>query len=510
MVLPARPGGARRWIERQVELTSRTHGVWHGFVPDVGVGTRYGYRAAGRWDPALGYRHNPAKLLLDPYARAIDGRLHLRPEVFGHVVDDAPRAATTTSGRRDSAPFVPQGVVAGDDRSTGAATRRRDVPVADTVVYEAHVKALTRLHARRPRGAARHVRGPRPPGGDRAPAAARRHDGRAAARPRVQRTSLRWCSAGMRTTGATTRSASSPRTPRYAARRRPAGGGRRVQGHGAALHAAGLEVMLDVVYNHTCRGRPRRARRCPGAGWTTAAYYRLDADGRVRRRHRMRQHPGPAGTRRRAGWSLDSLRYWVEEMHVDGFRFDLASALARGRDDGFDPDHPFLVAHAQPTRCSRGVKLIAEPWDVGLHGWRTGQFPPPLAEWNDRYRDAVRTFWLATARRRSRGSRPRRARPGHPAGRLAGPLRRRDRGPLASVNFVTAHDGFTLRRPGRPTTQAQRGQRRGQPRRVERQPVVEPRRRGAAPTDPAIAAARRRSMRNLLATLLLSTGVPML
>ena len=208
------------------------------------------------------------------------------------------------------------------------------------------------------------------------------------------------------------------------------------------LHEAGSRSILDVVYNHTCEQGADGA-TLSLRGLDNRAYYRLDWQGRdvdvtgcgntVDLRH-----PVPLRL------VLDSLRHWVQDLHVDGFRFDLATALARGRDDAYDPDHPFLMALRTDPVLSR-VKLIAEPWDVGQHGWRTGQFPPPFAEWNDRYRDCVETFWLADGARQAAGQ------TGHGvrelATRLAGSqdlFGTRDRGPLASVNYLAAHDGFTL------------------------------------------------------------------
>ena len=242
------------------------------------------------------------------------------------------------------------------------------------------------------------------------------------------------------------------------------------------LHREGIEVILDVVYNHTAE-QDRTGATLSWRGLDQRAYYRLDERGRdidvtgcgntLDLRH-------PVVCR----MVLDSLRYWVQEFHVDGFRFDLAVALGRGRGDEFDPDHPFLVALRTDPVLSR-VTLIAEPWDLGMHGWRTGQFPPPFMEWNDRFRDAVRRFWVSDVRAQAHGQ--------HSHGlqdlatRLAGSrdlFGHRDRGPTASVNFVAAHDGFTLADLTVLRPQAQRGQRRGQPRRQRRQHVVEPRRRG--------------------------------
>ena len=243
----------------------------------------------------------------------------------------------------------------------------------------------------------------------------------------------------------------------YAASGDPQGQLDEFKGMVKLLHAAGLEVILDVVYNHTCE-QGRDGATLSWRGLDNRAYYRLDERGRdidvtgcgntLDLRHPMV-----------ARMVLDSLRYWVGQCHVDGFRFDLAVALGRGRDDAYDPDHPFLVALRTDPVLSR-VKLIAEPWDLGVHGWRTGQFPPPFAEWNDRFRDAVRTFWLPDVERSAHHE------PGHGvrelATRLAGSqdlFGAHDRGPIASVNYVAAHDGFTLADTTTYDAQAQRRQR---------------------------------------------------
>ncbi|HEX8496940.1 MAG TPA: glycogen debranching protein GlgX, partial [Actinomycetales bacterium] len=293
----------------------------------------------------------------------------------------------------------------------------------------------------------------------------------------------------------------------YAAAAEPAAVLHELKSMVRALHAAGLEVLLDVVYNHTCEPG-REGATLSWRGLDNSAYYRLDGLGRDI------DVTGCGNTldfshARVVQQALDSLRYWVQECHVDGFRFDLAPALARGRDEGFDADHPFLVALRADPVLGR-VKLIAEPWDIGPHGWRTGQFPPPMAEWNDRFRDGVRTFWLADQAAAHRGA------GGHGVRdlgrRLSGShdlFGAPGRGPLASVGFVAAHDGFTLA----DTTAYEHkhnlgngeGNRDGHGDNRSWNHGVE------GPTDdPAVLAARRRSMRNLLGTLLLSAGVPML
>ena len=274
------------------------------------------------------------------------------------------------------------------------------------------------------------------------------------------------------------------------------------------LHREGIEVMLDVVYNHTAE-RTAPAPTLSWRGLDQRAYYRLDERGRdidvtgcgntLDLRH-------PVVCR----MVLDSLRYWVQEFHVDGFRFDLAVALGRGRGDEFDPDHPFLVALRTDPVLSR-VKLIAEPWDLGMHGWRTGQFPPPFMEWNDRFRDAVRRFWVGDVRAQAHGQHSARpAGPRHPARRVARPVRRTATGGRpASVNFVTAHDGFTLADLDVVRPQAQRGQRRGQPRRQRRQPSWNHGVEGA--TDDADVARRPRAARSATcsAPCCCRPGVPM-
>ena len=292
----------------------------------------------------------------------------------------------------------------------------------------------------------------------------------------------------------------------YASARDPQGVLDEFKGMVKLLHRAGIEVLLDVVYNHTGEQSATGMTLC-WRGLDNRAYYRLDDRGHdidvtgcgntLDLRH-------PVVCR----MVLDSLRYWVEECHVDGFRFDLGVALARGRYDDYDPDHPFLVALRTDPVLSR-VKHIAEPWDLGIHGWRTGQFPPPFGEWNDRFRDGVRTFWLAGLAPAASRGRARRPGPRHPAGRVAGPLRHPRPGPIASVNFVAAHDGFTARDltmyDVKHNDANLEGNRDGTDNNLSWNHGVE------GPTDDAdVQEARLRSIRNLLGTLLTSTGVPML
>ncbi|MGW4076792.1 glycogen debranching protein GlgX [Streptomyces asiaticus] len=489
--------------ELRCPLTELTHQVWHGFVPGVLPGRRYGYRVHGRWDPWMGARWNPAKLLLDPYARAVDGDFALPAEVYGHVRDwPQQHVADTVRDDRDSAPYVPKGVVIGDDAAAGAPDewtedRRPKTPWAESVIYELHVRGFTMRHPGVPpelRGTYAGLAHP----------AAIEHLTRLgvtavellpvhqfAHEDHLLRRGLRnyW---GYNSIGY------------FAPHAGYAAGGTRGQQVGEfrrmvrALHAAGIEVILDVVYNHTAEANelgPTLSLR----GVDNRGYYRLQQDPR-----RYADFTGCGNTLNVLQPQVlrlitDSLRYWVTEMGVDGFRFDLASALARAA-HGVDMLSPFLAVIAQDPVLRR-VKLIAEPWDVGSGGYQVGAFPPLWAEWNDRYRDAVRDFW--------RGALPDARELGY---RLSGSSDLYERGgrrPYASVNFITAHDGFTLR--DLVSYERKHNEANG-----------EGNRDGSADNrawncgaegetdDPGIRALRRRQLRNLLATLLLSTGVPML
>jgi glycogen operon protein len=490
---------------REVRLRHRVHGVHFGRVAGVRAGDRYGFRAHGPWLPQDGQRHNPAKLLQDPYARAIDGTVRWRPEVFGHVVGDDLTGDVTVRDDRDSAAFVPRGVVI-DERFDWGDDRSPAIPWSRTVIYEAHVRGLTKCL-------------PGVPEALRGTYAGLAHPATLdhllslgittvelmpvhtfVSEPALVRRGLTnyW---GYNTLGFFAPHAA------YASAQDPAEAVRELKGMVRLLHQAGIEVILDVVYNHTCEQGVDGA-TLSWRGLDQSAYYRLDGTGRDVDLTGCGNtldfsHP------RVVQLTLDSLRYWVRDCHVDGFRFDLATTLARGRDGRYDPDHPFLVALRTDPLLSR-VKLVAEPWDIGPDGWRTGQFPPPLGEWNDRYRDAVRTFWLRDSARQLHGE------PTHgvrePATRLAGSqdlFGQGNRGPLSSVNFVAAHDGFTL--ADLTTYDRKHNEDNGED---NRDGHDDPRswNHGVEGDvdDPAVEGSRHRSMRNLLGTLLLSTGVPML
>lgn len=514
---PASPDG---WSERRVPLGGPVHGVWHAHVPGVVAGQHYGFRAHGRWDPAAGTRYNPAKLLVDPYARGLEGDVLLGPSVYGHRTDDEgrPLGQEPELDPSDSRADVPHSVVV-DERFDGADVPRPQVPWTDTVIYEAHVRGLTMELPGVPpelRGTyaglahpvtIAHLRGLGVTTVELLPIHAMVSE---PALVRQGRPNY-W--------GYNTLGFFAPNAAYATAGARAAGPGAvlaEVKGMVRLLHAAGLEVLLDVVYNHTCEG---------GTDGLTLSWRGLDPtvyylhDGGTPARFADVTGCGNSLDFRRprvVQLTLDSLRYWAQDVGVDGFRFDLAVTLGRD-DDGFTQTHPLLVA-LQTDPVLKDLKLVAEPWDVGPGGWRTGAFPPPMAEWNDRFRNAARTFWLGDPAQAAHG------RPGHGvrdlATRLAGsadlfgysdpPLMR---GVIASVNYVTAHDGFTL--ADLVAYEHKRNEANGE---GNRDGTDDNRSWNhgfeGQLTDPVVSLAilplRRRSMRNLLGTLLLASGTPMI
>ncbi|MGQ4365926.1 glycogen debranching protein GlgX [Streptomyces sp. SAS_272] len=474
---------------RDVPVTEVDGFVWHAYLPGVGPGQRYGYRVHGPWKPSCGHRCNPAKLLLDPYARAVDGQIDNDASLFERA-GDRPDPA-------DSSGHTLLGVVTdpafdwGDD----APPRR---PYADTVIYEAHVRGLTRTHPDVPpalRGTYAGLAHPAVTGHltslgvtaiELMPVHQYVQDGVL----RERGLSNYW---GYNTIGFF-----APHND-YAAH---GVRGRQVDEFKSmvkALHAAGLEVILDVVYNHTAEGN-EQGPTLSFRGIDNASYYRL-VDGDWAHYYDttgtgnslLMRHPHVLQL------IMDSLRYWVTEMHVDGFRFDLAATLARQFHE-VDRLSAFFDLIQQDPVISR-VKLIAEPWDVGEGGYQVGNFPPLWSEWNGRYRDAVRDFWRAEP-----GSL------GEFASRLTGssdlyaPSRRR---PRASVNFVTAHDGFTLR--DLVSYNDKHNEANGEDNRDGESDNRSWNCGVEGPTErPGVLALRARQQRNLLATLLLSQGIPML
>ncbi|GLK67371.1 glycogen debranching protein GlgX [Hansschlegelia plantiphila] len=418
------PSG-RREIAR-VALPERTDEVFHGYLPDARAGLLYGFRAHGAYDPQHGQRFNPNKLLLDPYAKQIAGEVRWSDAMFGYRLN-SPRADLSYD-RRDSAPGMPKGVVVdgafnwGDDRPPRT-------PWDETVIYEAHVRGLTmlrqdiRAHERGTFAALaspvmiEHYKRLGVTAVELLPIHAFVQD-----RVLVEK--------GLRNYWGYNTLAFFAPEPRYLSD----GSLNELKVAVRRLHAAGIEVILDVVYNHTAEGS-EEGPTLSFRGLDNASYYRLVQTD-------WRYCVNDTGTGNTVNLShprvlqmvMDSLRYWVEAYHVDGFRFDLGVTLGREA-HGFDPGSGFFDAIRQDPALQR-VKLISEPWDIGPGGYQLGHHPPGFAEWNDKFRDSIRRFWRGDS-----GQRP------EVAARLAGSsdlFDRRSRRPWASINYVASHDGYTL------------------------------------------------------------------
>jgi glycogen operon protein len=478
----------------RIALRERTHMVWHAYLPDVRPGQLYGYRVHGPWSPEQGQRFNPAKLLVDPYARAITDSIRWSDAAFGYTMG-APQGDLARDPW-DSAPYVPRCVVVdtafpwGDDRPPRTPWNR-------TVIYECHVKGMTALHPEVPE----RLRGTFLGLASDACIEHLTQLGVTAVellpvhhaltpRPLAERgLSNYW--------GYDTLGFLAP-DPRFATGTR----GEQVAEFKSMvkrLHRAGIEVLLDVVYNHTAEGNhlgPTLSLR----GIDNRTYYRLEPE---RPRYYL-DYTGCGNSLnmlhpRTLQLIMDSLRYWVQEMHVDGFRFDLAPALARELHEVNRLSRFFSMVAQDPVLAE--VKLIAEPWDVGPGGYQVGQFPHGWAEWNGPYRDTVRRFW-----RHDAGQLP------QLASRISGSAdlyQAAGRSPFASVNFVTCHDGFTLHDlvsyEKKHNEANGDGNRDGSDANWSRNWGVE------GPTESVrIQNHRERVKRNLLATLALSQGVPML
>ena len=479
---------------QRLALPARTDDVRHGYLRGAAPGLVYGLRAYGPWLPVQGHRFNPHKLLLDPQAREIVGCFEWRREHFGSARDDV-----RIMDRRDNAAWALKARVVADGEGGAPAGPRPRTPLADTVLYEAHVKGLTQRHPGVPeklRGTyaglaseamVEHLRRLGVTAVSLLPVHAHLDEERLGALGLVNY----W---GYNTIGFF-----APEV-RHAAS--AAAGGRAVRDEFRAmvrrLHEAGIEVVLDVVYNHTAES-DELGPTLSWRGLDNRSWYRSlpgDAD----RYDNLTGCGNALDLRcpRVLQMVMDSLRYWVREMHVDGFRFDLGVVLGRG-DHGFDARHAFFQALAQDPQLA-GVKLIAEPWDLGPGGYRLGGFPPGWLEWNDRYRDTMRGFWLQQAA------------PGEFARRLCASsdvFEASGRAPSASVNFICAHDGFTLR--DLVSYEQKHNQANGEHNRDghganhSTNCGVE-----GETDDAAVLALRARLQRALLATLLLAQGTPML
>ena len=499
------PSGDGAEQETRHELTEHSLGIWHGALPGIHPGQRYGFRVDGPWDPEQGLRFNPHKLLLDPYAQAVSGAFRTAPALFGFEASAAlePASSPLRQDTRDSAPYVARSVVVhddfdwGDDRKIGARWR-------DTAIYELHVKGFTKLHDRIPV----ELRGTYAGLGHPVVTDYLQDLGITAVEllPVQQFASERHLAKlglgnywGYNTIGF---------FAPHAAYSSSGDRGEQVTEFKQmvkSFHAAGIEVLLDVVYNHTAEGDAE------GPTLSFRGYDDLGSYRRVSERPDDAHEPdtywdvtgcgntvnseNPAMLR----LILDSLRYWVTEMHVDGFRFDLASALAR-TGHAIDMAGHLLTCIAQDP-VLRHVKLVAEPWDVTAEGYRVGEFPAKWVEWNDQYRDTMRDFW----RGRTDGVRT-------VATRLAGSsdLYLDDgRSPYASINFITAHDGFTLRdlvsHDHKHNEANGEGNRDGSDNNRSWNCGVE-----GVTDDASVLALRHRQAANLIATLCLSNGVPMI
>ncbi|HLK70649.1 MAG TPA: glycogen debranching protein GlgX [Steroidobacteraceae bacterium] len=476
---------------RRVALPECTDEIWHGHIAGIGAGQLYGLRAHGPYEPERGHRYNANKLLVDPYARALSGTLRWSDALYGYRTV-SPRADLSFD-RRDSAAGMPKGIVT-SEQFDWQGDRPPRVPWSATVIYETHLRGLT-------------MRLPGIPEAQRGTAAALGHErtiaylralgisavellpihARVDDRPLVDRGLVNYW-------GYNTLAFFAPE-PRYLASGQPA----ELKAAIRALHAAGIEVLLDVVYNHTAEGS-ERGPTLSLRGLDNAGYYRLQAEN-------PRVCVNDTGVGNTVNFShprviqltLDSLRHWVLNYHVDGFRFDLCVTLGREA-QGFERGAGFFDALMQDPVLAQ-VKLISEPWDSGPGGYQLGNQPPGMAEWNDRYRDDVRRFWRGDAGQR-----------GALAARLQGSADVFDhqrRRPWASLNFITAHDGFTL---SDWTSYSQKhNEANGEDNRDGSSDNESSNWGVEGPSDdPAIQTRRERVRRAMLATLLFSHGTPML
>ena len=478
-----------------VVLPEHTDMVWHGYFPDLRPGQLYGFRVHGPYDPQAGHRFNPNKILIDPYARSVGRSVRWDDAMFGYHIGD--EAADLSFDHRDNAAFCPLADVI-DTAFTWGDDRPPRTPWHKTVIYEMHVKGFTRLHRKIPeavRGtyealtteaALEHLLDLGVTAVELMPVHHHAYD-----RHLVERGLANYW-------GYNTLSFFAP-DPRFAASKGPGEAVREFKRMVKALHSAGLEVILDVVYNHTAEGNhfgPTLSLR----GIDNTTYYRLMPDDK---RHYL-DFTGTGNTLNMQSPQvlqliMDSLRYWIQEIHVDGFRFDLAAALAR---ELYEVDRLasfFDIIHQDPVLSQ--VKLIAEPWDLGAGGYQVGNFPVLWTEWNGRYRDAMRAFWKGDDRGVA-----------ELATRIAGSndlYERSGRRPYASINFITAHDGFTLQ--DLVSFNDKHNEANGDENRDGENHNLSWNCGAEGPTDdPCVLKLREQQKRNLMASLLLSVGVPMI
>ena len=475
----------------RIELPEYTDQVFHGYIPNLGPGTFYGYRVYGPYEPDAGHRFNSSKLLLDPYARAHAGGLQWNPAIFGYKMETGD---DRTLDERDSAPFMPKCVVVDPDFDWTVEAGRQNVPWEQTIFYEVHVKGFTKRHQGIPerlRGTysgfgcqpiVEYIRSLGVTSVELMPIHTFIDDGGLLERKLTNY----W---GYNTIGFFAPD------PRYASD--VPNSLREFKEMVARLHGGGLEVILDVVYNHTGEGN-ELGPTLSFKGIDNVSYYRLPKDNK-------RHYINDTGTGNTVNLShprviqmvTDSLRYWAEEMRIDGFRFDLGTILAR-EVYGFDEQSSFLKAVDQDPALT-SVKLIAEPWDCGPGGYQVGAFPPGWAEWNDKFRDTVRDFWRGEATVAA------------PAPRLSASaelFKHEGRRAWASVNCITAHDGFTLNDWA--SYNEKHNEANGENNKDGNSNNRSWNCGAEGPTDDkTIVELRNRQKRNMLSTLLLSRGTPL-
>jgi isoamylase len=479
----------RREIQR-VTLPERTDDVWHGYLPNIGPGQLYGYRVDGPYDPQHGHRFNPNKLLLDPYAKALAGELIWNDAHFGYRPGH--KQEDLSFDKRDNARWIPKAVVVDDAHSWGKG-KRPYLAWEDTIIYEAHVKGLTKQHP----DVDEALRGTFAGLADPAVIDHVRKLGVTAIEllPIHSFVDDRYLvDRGLKNYwGYSTLNFFTPER-RYAQEDAAA----EFRSTVAALHDAGIEVILDVVYNHTCEGNHLGPTLCY-RGIDNASYYWLNPED-------QRYYEDYTGTGnalkvahpRVLQMVMDSLRRWVEIYHVDGFRFDLATTL--GRTPEFKRDGPFFAAIRQDPVLA-GVKMIAEPWDVGLGGYQVGAFPNGWSEWNDVYRKTMRRYWIGDSNVLGEVARCMTA--------SALQFQHDGRGPRASINHITVHDGFTL--ADLVSYEQKHNEANGEDNRDGSDDNGSTNCGVEGPTDdPEILKLRRLLRRNQLACLLLAEGVPLL
>jgi len=481
--------------EREIakfKITEKTHQVWHIYVSGIKPGQLYGYRVHGPYDPSNGHRFNPHKLLIDPYAKAISGTVKWNDALFAYTIGDDDLSMDAT----DSAPFVPKSVVTNDRFDWGSDKPPR-IPMHKSVIYETHVKGFTAMHPDIPE----EIRGTYAAMGHPVAVNYLKELGITAVELLPIHhflTDRHLKDKGLSNYWGYNSIGFFAPDVRYSASGYHGEQVLEFKQMVKALHEAGIEVILDVVYNHTGEGNemgPTLSFR----GIDNASYYRLADDPRY-----YMDFTGTGNTLNTRQPNvlrmiMDSLRYWIQEMHVDGFRFDLASALARELHEVDKLSSFFDVIHQDPIISQ--VKLIAEPWDIGEGGYQVGEFPPGWAEWNGKYRDCIRDYWIGADSMIAEF-----------ANRLTGSsdlYRGDNRTPSASVNFVTAHDGFTLH------DLVSYNEKHNDANGEDNQDGESHNRSWncgvEGPTDdPEINSLREKQKRNMLTTLFLSQGVPML